>query len=78
MKSNARPGAPTQRVGTRLCDVWLAMGSSRNYWLQERSSGFPCLLDDGGYNFTFVSFQAVPIAAAVVTPPSYCANAPNC
>jgi hypothetical protein len=68
----------TQRVGSRVCDVWLAMGSSRNYWLQERASGFPCLLDDGGYNFTFISFQAVPIAAAVVTPPSYCANAPSC
>jgi hypothetical protein len=48
-----------QRVQGRLCDVWLAMGSSKNYWLSERASGFPCLMDDGGYNFTFTSFQGI-------------------
>jgi len=63
----------SERVGPRTCDVWLARGSSLNYWLQERVTGFACLVDDGGFNWTFSSFQAVPfIDANITTIPSYC------
>ncbi len=67
-----------ERVGRRNCDVWLAMGGSKNYWLSERASGFPCLLDDGGYNWTMSSFQAGPFDGAIVALPPYCANARAC
>lgn len=61
-----------EKVGPRVCDVWLAMGSDHNYWLQDRS-GFPCRIDDGGFNWTFSSFQAVPIDDSITAIPSYCA-----
>jgi hypothetical protein len=64
----------SERIGNRVCDVWLAMGNAKNYWLQERITHFPCLLDDGGFNWTFSSFQAIPIDASITTIPSYCSN----
>lgn len=67
--------AGTERVGMRTCDVWLAMGSQRNYWLQERVTGFPCRVDDGGFNWTFSSFQAVPVDSSITMVPSACNHA---
>jgi hypothetical protein len=60
-----------EKVGPRICDVWLAMGSDHNYWLQDRA-GFPCKLDDGGFNWTFSSFQAVPVDPSITEIPAYC------
>jgi hypothetical protein len=68
----------TETVGTRTCDVWLAIGGSKNYYLAERSTGFMCRLDDGGFNWTTISWQAGPIDPAVLTIPEYCRNAPAC
>jgi hypothetical protein len=67
-----------EKVLSRTCNVWLAMGSSRNYWLDDELTGFPCLMDDGGYNFTFTSFQSIAIDPAVVAIPSYCLTAKSC
>jgi hypothetical protein len=39
----------TQIVNNRECDVWLAMGNSINYYLNDPSDNFLCLLDDGGW-----------------------------
>ncbi len=37
-----------ERILHRVCDVWLAMGSSKNYWIAERKTGFPCRLVRNG------------------------------
>ena len=68
----------TEQIGHRICDVWLAEGGSKNYYLAERETGYMCRVDDGGFNWTTVSWQAGPIDPVVLAIPDYCKNAEKC
>lgn len=63
--------AGTEMINGRVCNVWVAYGSSKNAWLQD-GFGFPCRLDDGGFNWTFSSFQHIAFDPTIVQVPEYC------